>query len=141
MHVGFAIGRAIVGLYYLFAGLGGFFNLSMMSEYAAAKGVPAPSAAVIVSHLLLLLAAVCILTGWKPTLGIAALVVFFVPVTFKMHAFWTVQDPMMRMGDMVNFTKNVAMMGSALMFLGIPEPWRWSAAAGSPATAAPRGTV
>jgi hypothetical protein len=48
---------------------------------------------------------------------------------------------MARMGDMINFTKNMAMMGSALMFLGIPQPWRWSATAGYPAAAAPRGTV
>ena len=141
MHVGFAIGRVIVGLYYLFSGLGGFLNLGMMSGYAAAKGVPAASAAVIVSHLLLLLAAVCILTGWKPTLGIVALVIFFLPVTFMIHNFWSVQDPMARMADMVNFTKNMGLMGSALMFLAIPQPWRWSATAGYPSAAAPRGTV
>jgi len=138
MHVGFAIGRVIVGLYYLFSGLSGFLNLDMMSGYAGAMGVPAPRVAVIVSHLLLLLAAICILTGWKPMLGVVALVIFFLPVTFIMHGFWRVQDPARRMADMVNFTKNMGLMGSALMFLAIPQPWRWSATAG---TAAPRGTV
>jgi uncharacterized membrane protein YphA (DoxX/SURF4 family) len=141
MHVGFAIGRVIVGLYYLFSGLGGFLNLNMMTQYAGAKGVPAPGVAVIVSHLLLLLAAICILSGWKPTLGVVALVVFFLPVSFTMHAFWKVQDPMARMADMINFTKNMALMGSALMFLALPQPWRWSASAGYSAPAAPRGTV
>ena len=141
MHVGFAIGRVIVGLYYLSSSVNGFLNLSAMSGYAAAKGVPAANAAVIVSHLLLLFAAVCILTGWKPTLGVVALVIFFLPVTFMIHAFWKDQDPMARMADMINFTKNMGLMGSALMFLAIPQPWRWSATAGYSAAAAPRGTV
>ena len=57
MQVGFAIGRIIVGLFYLFTGVNGFLNLSMTSGYAASKGVPAPMLAVIVSHLLLLVAA------------------------------------------------------------------------------------
>ena len=34
---------------------------------------------------------------------------------------------MMKTIDMVMFMKNMALMGSALMFLAIPEPWRWTA--------------
>jgi hypothetical protein len=30
---------------------------------------------------------------------------------------------MQRMGEMVNFNKNLALAGSALMFLAIPQPW------------------
>jgi hypothetical protein len=33
---------------------------------------------------------------------------------------------MAKMGDMVNFTKNVALLGSSLMFLAIPQPWPFS---------------
>jgi len=127
MQVAFAIGRIIVGLFYLVTGANGLLNLSMQAGYAASKGVPAPVLAVIVSHLLLLLAAVCILTGWKPVVGVAALVIFYLPVTLMIHNFWTVKDPMMKTIDMVMFMKNMALMGSALMFLAIPEPWRWTA--------------
>jgi hypothetical protein len=30
---------------------------------------------------------------------------------------------MQRMSETVNFTKNVALIGSTLMFLAIPQPW------------------
>lgn len=40
-----------------------------------------------------------------------------------MHAFWKVSDPQQRMGERVNFTKNIALLGSLLMFLVIPAPW------------------
>ena len=128
MQVGFAIGRIIVGLFYLFTGVSGLLNLNMMAGYAASKGVPAPMLAVIVSHLLLLLAAVCIFTGWKPVIGVAALVIFYLPVTFMMHNFWAMPDPTMKMTNMIMFMKNMALMGSALMFLRIPD-WRWGARA------------
>jgi hypothetical protein len=34
-----------------------------------------------------------------------------------MHAFWKVQDPTVKMGEMVNFMKNIALLGAVLIFL------------------------
>ena len=123
MEIAFLVGRIIVGVYYLMMAANHFMQLEMLSGYAGSKGVPAPKLAVIVSGLLLLIGGLTILTGFRPVIGVAALVVFFLPVTFMMHNFWTVEDPQMRMMEMTNFTKNMALMGSALMFLMIPTPW------------------
>jgi uncharacterized membrane protein YphA (DoxX/SURF4 family) len=76
--------------------------------------------------LLLAVAGVTILLGMMPRLGVAALVLFFLPVTFVMHQFWADSNPAGRMADLVNFTKNLALLGSSLMFLAIPEPWPYS---------------
>jgi len=78
---------------------------------------------VIIAGILLLIGGVSIITGYKPTIGVIALVTFFLPVTFIMHDFWAVTDQMQRMGQMVNFMKNIALMASAVMFLSIPQPW------------------
>lgn len=43
-----------------------------------------------------------------------------------MHRFWDVEDQAAKMGEMVNFTKNMALIGSALMFLAVPQPWPFS---------------
>ena len=40
-----------------------------------------------------------------------------------MHNFWAAKDPQTRMNDMVNFQKNVAILGLLLMTLLIPRPW------------------
>ncbi len=85
-----------------------------------------PRVAVLVSGLLLLVGGLSILTGFQPTVGVLALVLFYLAVTFKMHNFWAIKDEMARMGEMVNFMKNLAIMGSALMFLAIPQPWQFS---------------
>jgi len=118
------VGRIIVGAYYLFNALNHLvFAPGQLAEYAASKGVPLPLLAVIVSGLLLLIGGLSILLGVFPRIGVLALVVFFLPVTFWMHDFWAIQDPQARMIQMVSFLKNLALMGSALIFLAIPEPW------------------
>lgn len=123
MKIIFLIARIVLGSYYLFSASNHFFQMKMMAGYTASKGVPLPEAAVIVTGILLLIGGITILTGYRPTIGIIALVIFFLPVTLIMHNFWAVDDQMMRMGEMVNFLKNIALLASAVMFLAIPQPW------------------
>ena len=132
MRAGFMIGRIVLGLYYLIAGITDLMNYKMLAGYAASKGVPAPEAAVIVAHLLLVLAGFCFLTGWRPALGVAAIVVFLIPVTFTMHAFWAEKTAQMKQMQMINFMKNMGLLGSALMFLGIPRPVAYSVESRAP---------
>jgi putative oxidoreductase len=118
------VGRILVGAYYLYNALNHLvFAPGQLTEYAASKGVPLPLLAVIVTGLLLLIGGLSILLGVLPRVGVLALVVFFLPVTFWMHDFWNIADPQMRTVQMIQFLKNLALMGSALMFLAIPEPW------------------
>jgi len=123
MEIIFLLARIVLGLYYLFNASNHFFQYKMMAGYAASKGVPLAEGAVIIAGILLLIGGVSIITGYKPTIGVIALVIFFLPVTFIMHDFWAVTDQMQRMGQMVNFMKNIALMASAVMFLSIPQPW------------------
>jgi hypothetical protein len=34
-----------------------------------------------------------------------------------MHPFWKVQDPAVKMGEMVNFMKNIALLGTVFILL------------------------
>jgi len=122
MSLAFLIGRLIVGAYYLYNGINHFLRLSQLAAYAKSKGVSAPEIAVAGSGLLLLLAGITLLLGYEPKVGVAALVLFFVPVTFLMHNFWAVPAEQ-KMIEAVQFTKNLALLGSTLMFLKIPRPW------------------
>lgn len=126
MEVLFLIGRIIVGLYYLFNAANHLLmGTEQLTQYAQYKGVPAPRLAVIVTGILLLIGGLSFLLGVYPGIGVLSVVLFLLPVTFKMHSFWAVQDQQQRMIEMVNFTKNMALMGSALMFLLI-ERWPFS---------------
>lgn len=97
-----------------------------MVPYAKMKGVPFAEIAVPGTGVLLLVAGLSILTGFYPVIAVAALTLFLVPVTAIMHNFWTVEDQMMKMNDMVMFTKNLALLGYTLILLAIPQPWPFS---------------
>ncbi len=119
----FLIGRIIFGLYFLSQSANHFMNMQGMTAYAASKGVPMPNLAVAFTGLLLLMGAVTIGTGFQPMIGVAALVLFLIPVSFIMHRFWAISDPQQKAGEMVNFTKNMGLLGSVLIFTAIPQPW------------------
>ncbi|HEY7370940.1 MAG TPA: DoxX family protein [Polyangia bacterium] len=122
----FLVGRILVGCYFLMNAFHHFTQFRQMAPHVAAHGVPAPEVAVLGAGVLLLVAGLSFLLGIFPRLGVAAVVVFLVPVTLVMHSFWADRDPMLRMNDFINFTKNTALLGSSLMFLAVPRPWPYS---------------
>ena len=122
----FLAGRLLVGGFYLLSAFHHFTDLESLARLAGSLGVPIPGVAVAVAGILLAIAGVTLILGICPDIGIAALVLFFVPVTVVMHAFWADRDPAMRQLDLVNFGKNVALLASALMFAALPRPWPYS---------------
>ncbi|HVV52858.1 MAG TPA: DoxX family membrane protein [Polyangia bacterium] len=122
----FLAGRVLVGGYYLWSAAHHFTDTGALARYAGSAGVPLPGLAVVVAGVLLAVAGLTLILGVYPDVGVAALVLFFVPVTVMMHAFWADRDPMMRQMDLINFGKNVGLLGSSLMFLAVPRPWEYS---------------
>jgi uncharacterized membrane protein YphA (DoxX/SURF4 family) len=122
MKTAFLMGRIIVGAFFLYNAVDHFVNRAMLAGFAASKGVPYPEIAVLASGMLLLIAGVSFLFGWKPVVGIAAVTLFLIPVSITMHPFWK-EAGEVRMADMANFAKNIALLGAAWMFAAIPRPW------------------
>lgn len=120
LHV---LGRTIFGGFFLYSGIHHFQDVDMLSRYAAQKGIAAPAAAVQASGALFIAGGLSVLAGIKPRQGLAALVACLIPITLQMHRFWDIDDPQQRMGEMVNFTKNMALVGAALAMMQINEPW------------------
>ena len=122
----FVLGRIVYGAYFLKAGLNHFQSLAMLSGYAGMKGVPAPKAAVIGSGALIISGGLSVLLGCYTTIGLACIVLFLVPVSLMMHTFWSDTDPMTKLNNQINFEKNLAMAGAALMLMFTPQPWPMS---------------
>jgi uncharacterized membrane protein YphA (DoxX/SURF4 family) len=126
MDSAFLIGRIIFGGYWLMAAVNHFKNLAHMSEYAKAKGTPFPKLAVAGTGALLLAGGLSMLLGVYPVAGIALLILFLLGVSIQMHSFWKVDDAQMKQIDIINFTKNMALIGALLMFLLLLRPWPMS---------------
>jgi putative oxidoreductase len=123
MRALFMLGRGIFGGFFAYNGINHLQHQKQMSHYAESKGVPAPDTAVPATGALLLVAGLSIMAGIKPKQGLAAIVGFLIPVTLQMHRFWEVREPEQRLNEMIQFSKNMALVGAALMMLQIPEPW------------------
>lgn len=82
-----------------------------MRSTLAQKKVPRPREAVLAT--VMLLGGTSILLGVKPKHGAAAILGFLAGVSPIMHDFWRMEDPNQRMNDMINFSKNLALMGGA----------------------------
>jgi putative oxidoreductase len=106
------LGRVLFSLIFLWSGFSHFSAGTI--AYAAQAGVPLAGFLVPASGVLAALGGLSLALGWHARLGAAALVLFLVPVTFWMHAFWAVPDPMMAQLQLAMFMKNVAMLGGAL---------------------------
>ncbi len=123
MDILFLIGRLIFGGYFLMNAWNHFKNLEGLTGYAQSKGVPSARAAVFVGGVLLLLGGLGIVFGIAPEASLALLIIFLVPVSYKMHAFWRESDPAKRGMEKVQFTKNMALVGALLMLYAVSVPW------------------
>jgi len=84
-------------------------------QYAASQGVPLASIAVPLSGIIAIAGGLSVLLGYHAKLGGWLLVLFLLPVTLMMHAFWKVTDPAMAQMQMIMFMKNISMLGGALL--------------------------
>lgn len=109
------LGRAFYSLIFIMLGTN-HFNAGMI-DYAASNGVPMANLLVPLSGLLAIIGGLSIFLGYYARFGALLLLLFLVPVTLSMHNFWTVTDPTMHQMQMVNFMKNLSMMGGALLIL------------------------
>jgi putative oxidoreductase len=116
------IGRLLFSLIFLMAPMMHFTSRGV--AYAASQGVPVPSFLVPFSGIIAFLGAVSIIIGFKARIGAWLIVLFLVPVSLFMHDFWNIADAMARGMQMAMFTKNMALLGGALIIAYFGSgPW------------------
>jgi putative oxidoreductase len=79
---------------------------------------PPAATAVAATGVALTLGGASLALGIKPELGAAAVAGFLAGVSAIMHDFWKVEDPQKRQAEMINFSKNMALLGAALALMG-----------------------
>jgi putative oxidoreductase len=106
-------GRIFFSLIFLMTIMGHF--KSETANYAASQGVPFPNVLVPLSGLIAIAGGLCVALGFRAKMGAWLLVIFLVPVTVMMHAFWKETDAMQTQMQMTNFMKNLSLLGGALL--------------------------
>ena len=109
------IGRVLLSLIFLFSGISHFSGATI--SYAASMGVPFASVLVPISGAMAMVGGLSVLLGFHARMGALVLLLFMIPITFAMHAFWTFDDVTMAQNQMAHFMKNIAMMGGLLLIM------------------------
>jgi putative oxidoreductase len=107
------VGRICFSLVFVVSSIN-HFNGSDLA-YATQAGVPLAKLVVPLAGVLALLGGLSILLGFYARAGAWLIVIFLVGVTPVMHNYWAVKDPMMHAMQMVNFYKNLSMLGGAFL--------------------------
>jgi uncharacterized membrane protein YphA (DoxX/SURF4 family) len=122
----FLFARILFGGFFLYSGVIHFVKSGMYTQYAAAKKVPVPRVAVLGTGAMLVVGSLSVLLGVYPTIGLWILVAFLVGTTPMMHRFWSEGEPSQRTMEMVQFMKNLALLGSTLIIIVLSSylgPW------------------
>lgn len=119
MEISLLIGKILFGGYFIYSGLNHFRSTEMLAGYAKSKNVPMPKASVLLSGAMMVLGGLGVLLGMYVKISLALIAAFLLVASFAMHAFWKESDQAAKMGDMVNFTKNIALIGAILMLIAL----------------------
>ena len=116
------IARIMVAMVFLLNAIG-VIDQTQAARELAERGAPAN----LVPYLMLvgrsveLLGGLALILGIFPRVAALALFAFLVPATLVGHAFWLAADTPVFVGQLINFLKNVAMMGGLLFISSIPD--------------------
>lgn len=105
------------------SGYNHFKNMAGLTAYATSKKVPMARLMVIFSGLLILIGGLGVVLGISVQMSLFLITLFLFFVTIMMHNFWAIQDPQDKMAQKMNFMKNMALFGAALMLFSVPLPW------------------
>ncbi|GAB7009575.1 DoxX family protein [Halorubrum trueperi] len=110
------VGRALYGGILAYMAVDGFKNNDKRVAVAEEKGVPVPDVLVPFVTGMLFVANLGIVLWKFPRASAGALVVFFLGTTPAIHDFWTMEGKK-RHDNKINFLKNLALLGGAIMLL------------------------
>jgi putative oxidoreductase len=108
------VARALFSQMFIIASLNHFRPETIQN---LSSKVPAAELLIPLSGAMALIGGISILLGYKAKIGGLLIALFLIPVTLMMHDFWNMTDPMMRMFNQVNFQKNLAMLGGAILIV------------------------
>ncbi|HMJ50411.1 MAG TPA: DoxX family protein [Burkholderiales bacterium] len=106
------IGRILLALLFIIAGLGKITAYQATAGYMAGHGLPIAQVLLVPVILVELGGGLMLLLGWKARWAALALFLFIIPTTLIFHPFWVADAAQMQ--NQVQFLKNLSIMGGML---------------------------
>jgi putative oxidoreductase len=113
-----AVGRVLLAAIFIASGLNKLFNWGPTVATVAGEGVEPAALFVGIAIALEVIGGVMLIAGLWTRIGALLLMAFLIPTTFIMHDFWTFAGAERQM-QMVNFMKNLSILGGLLVVFGV----------------------
>jgi putative oxidoreductase len=107
------IGRVLLAVMFLLAGISKFGGLEGTAGYIASKGLPLPQVLAVGTAVLEVGAAVLLIVGWQARWAALALAAFTLLATVLFHNYWAMPAAQQTMQQLM-FMKNLAIVGGLL---------------------------
>lgn len=116
------LGRILIALLFIPAGISKITGFSGTVAYIAAQKLPLPQVAAAGAIVVEVLVALALLVGFKTRYAALILAAFTLVATFGFHAFWTMEGQAAYMNQLM-FFKNLAVVGGLLFIAAYgPDP-------------------
>ena len=118
------VGRLLLALLFLPAGLSKISGFAGTVGYIASKGMPMPTAAAVIAIIIEVVAPLALIAGFGTRWAALVLAGFTVVATFVFHNFWAMPADQAMMQQLM-FFKNIAVVGG-LLILAAHGAGAWS---------------
>jgi putative oxidoreductase len=112
------LGRLMLSTIFLMSTLGNkiphFNDVANLMEMV---GIPAPQLMLVGAIVFLLVGSLSLIFGFKARFGAFLLLVFLVLATYYFHNFWAQPTPEQQQEQMIQFMKNLGLMGAMLFII------------------------
>jgi putative oxidoreductase len=119
------IARVLLVALFIQSGYAKIAGFAGTASYIAAHGLPLPGLGAAIAIAVELGAGLLVLIGWQARWAGLIVAIFTVVAGILFHAYWADADPAVRMGNYVNFWKNISIAGGFLMVFAF-GPGRYS---------------
>ncbi len=102
---------------FIIGGWGAFSNPGGRPKKVAAAGIPQPEQAVVLNGALMVLAGLLLCLGIAPRVAATLLIGSMIPTTIVGHPFWKEESGPEREHQLIQFLKNLGLIGGLLMVL------------------------
>jgi putative oxidoreductase len=92
-------------------------NFNAVADLMGTKGIPAPKVMLVGAIVFLIAGSLSIILGYKARIGATLLLIFLVLATYYFHDFWHVTDEKVKQEQMIQFMKNLGMMGAMVLII------------------------
>jgi putative oxidoreductase len=123
MDILLLIGRILYGCYFLILGGSYAKNAHRIAMRESLKHLPLGQAVIYLCAALSVAGGLGVVLGVHTNLALGALVFMLIFTSFRLHDYWNAEEPEVIALEMSHFTKNMALIGAALMMYSIITPW------------------